>query len=358
MKKVLLINQEKIPHYRISVYNHLSGYLEQRGYELTVASDGIEEGNTQHIKFVHADMRLSFWNLAKALLILNPDAVIYWVRLRHLYLFPILILIKLLGIKAIYWGHGSDWAKKENMRLKTWANWIEYTLSDALVLYAEHQREHVSRRFEPKIFIANNTLCFDEFKHPSINHGMLLEQYNVTTSKNILCMGRMQKRKRLDDLFAAFRMLNRDDTGLILVGPDTDGVLQNVEGRHIYKLGPIYGTKRLDLLASADIFCLPGAVGLGIVDAFYCGLPLVTEAGDESPEIMYLKDGVNGFIVPRGDVRELSAKLALLLDNPDLRSRFACEAKKEISTNGHIDKMCEGFCKALDFVFCKPGVAR
>ena len=351
MKKVLLINQENIPHYRISVYNHLSAYLEERGYELTVASDGIEEGNAQRIKFVHADIPLTFLNLAKTLLVLDPDAVIYWVRLRHLYLFPILILIKMLGIKAIYWGHGSDWARKKNMGLKTWANRIEYALSDALVLYAEHQRKKVSRRFNQKTFIANNTLCFDEFKRPSSNPRKLLQRYHVTTTKNILCMGRMQKRKRLDDLLSAFRLLNRDDTGLILVGPDTEGILDKVQGRHIYKLGPIYGSKRLDLLSAANIFCLPGAVGLGIVDAFYCGLPLVTEAGDESPEIMYLKDGVNGFVVPRGDVRELAAKLALLLNDPDLRSRFGCEAKKEISTNGHIDKMCEGFRLALDYVF-------
>jgi glycosyltransferase involved in cell wall biosynthesis len=161
----------------------------------------------------------------------------------------------------------------------------------------------------------------------------------------------MQKRKRLDDLFAAFKILNRDDTGLILVGPDTDGLLGNIQGRNIYKVGPVYGSERLELLSAADIFCLPGAVGLSIVDAFHCGLPFVTEAGDESPEIMYLKDGVNGFIVPRGNIEELKSKLELLLDDSDLRNRLACEAKHEISTNGHIDKMCDGFRRALDFVF-------
>ena len=95
---------------------------------------------------------------------------------------------------------------------------------------------------------------------------------------------------------------------------------------------------------------MPGAVGLSIVDAFYCGLPVVTEEGEESPEIMYLKDGVNGFIVPNGDIQQLAAKLQLLLEDDALRAQFSLAAKNEIMTNGHIDNMCKGFRDALRFV--------
>ena len=160
----------------------------------------------------------------------------------------------------------------------------------------------------------------------------------------------MQKRKRLDHLFRAFELLNRFDIGLILVGPDTDGILRDIHGDNIFKLDAIYGTEMLDLLFAADVFCLPGAVGLSIVDAFYCGLPIVTEDGDMSPEIMYLKDGINGFIVPKDDVHQLASKLQLLLEDDVLRERFSRAARKEIITNGHIDKMCQGFSDALLFV--------
>jgi len=105
----------------------------------------------------------------------------------------------------------------------------------------------------------------------------------------------MQMRKRLDHLAEAFVYINRADIGLILVGPDPDGGLDKIEGDNIFKLGPIFGDKKYDLLSSADIFCLPGAVGLSIVDAFYCGLPFVTEEGDESGEIMYLGSAEKAF---------------------------------------------------------------
>lgn len=359
MKNVFLINQDKTPHYRVPIYNHLSAYLEKQGYALTVVSEGTEEGCAHPVEFAHKDIPLSFPSLARLILEHKPDAVIFWVGLPHLYLFPILFLVKLLGKKAIYWGHGSDWAQRSILRrqLQTYANNLQYALCDALILYAEHQKKHLSCRWDRKIFVANNTLCFDGHSKPPSHPIATLERYHIETRKNIICMGRMQRRKRLEDLFAAFKLLDRKDIGLILVGPDTDGILGDVQGPNIYKLGPIYGDERVDLLSAADVFCLPRAVGLGIVDAFHCGLPLVTEEGDETPEIMYLKHGVNGFIVPSGDVPQLAEKLALILNDDTLRNRFSCAAKEEISTNGHIDRMCHGFSEALRFAFLKQPIA-
>ena len=71
----------------------------------------------------------------------------------------------------------------------------------------------------------------------------VLAEYGIYTKKNIICVGRMQRRKRLEHLVAAFSHMNRPDTGLILVGPDPDGILNEIKGDNIYKLGPIYGEK-------------------------------------------------------------------------------------------------------------------
>ena len=95
------------------------------------------------------------------------------------------------------------------------------------------------------------------------------------------------------------------------------------------------------------MYCLPGSIGLSIVDAFYCGLPVVTENVLHGPEIMYLKEGINGFMIPKGDIVQLATKLKLLLTDEALRERFSHAARNEIMTNGHIDRMCEGFKNAL-----------
>lgn len=350
MTKVLLINQEKIPHYRVTSYNYLAEYLARQGFDLTVVSEGTQEGNTHKVEFKHKEISLTFTKLANVILELDPEVIIYWVRLRHLYLFPMLLFIKLLGKKAIYWGHGTDLYGDESLWLKKYANNIEYRISDALILYGEHLKKYVKRRHHHKTFIANNTLYFNEYQPEQHDKKSCLSKYGIKTSKNIIYIGRMQRRKRLEDLFRAFKLIDSHDVGLILVGPDMDGILSEIQGDNIYKLGSIYGDDRLDLLAASDVFCMPGPVGLSIVDSFYCGLPIVTEAGEESPESMYLKDGINGFIVPKGDVEQLAAKLRMLLEDDKLRERFAQAAKTEISTNGHIDRMCEGFSNALRFV--------
>jgi glycosyltransferase involved in cell wall biosynthesis len=247
----------------------------------------------------------------------------------------------------IYWGQGRDLLDPEGI-VKNLAYTAEQSMCAAIILYAEHLKKYVPKRFHKKVFIANNTLKLSYIGLPSgVTRESILAEYGIKTKKNIICVGRMQKRKRLDHLVEALAYMNRSDIGLILVGPDSEGVLEKIEGDNIFKLGPIYGDKKFDLLSSADVYCLPGAVGLSIVDAFHCGLPFVTEEGDESAEIMYLKEGVNGFVVPRGNIPEISKKLLLLLDDDDLRRRFSDTAKREIEENGSMDVFCSGFKKAL-----------
>jgi len=350
MIRVLLINQAKIPHYRIPVYGYLTSYLQRYGFELIVASAGIESGNPHSIEFQYAEIPLSYLSLTRFICKQRIDVIIFWVNLKHLYLLPTCLTAKIvLRKKIIYWGHGRDLLDRE-ARIKNLAYATQQALSDAIILYAEHLKKYIPTKFHKKTFIANNTLYIN---YPGLPSGMtresVLAEYGIKTKKNIICMGRMQKRKRLEILVNALEYMNRPEVGLILVGPDPEGILNKIKGDNIYKLGPIYGEKRFDLLSSADVYCLPGAVGLSIVDAFYCGLPIVTENGDESPEIMYLKDGVNGFIVPRGDVQQLAVKLQLLIDDDTLREKFSLEAMREINTNGHIDLMCKGFSDALRF---------
>ena len=352
MTKVLLINQEKVPHYRVAVYNRLSEYLKNENFALTVASGGIQDGSTYPVEFDLRAAPLSFLRLAKLMFEIKPDILIFWVGLKSLYLYPILFLAKLLGKQTIHWGHGSDLLRPKGLglRLRTFAYNIDFHMASAIILYAEHLKKNVKPQFQNKIFIANNTLAFDYVPNAQFDKTSCLSRYKITTAKNIVCCGRMQRRKRIENLVAAFKLLDRQDVGLILAGPDTEGVLRDVRGENIHILGPIYGDGILDLLSACDVFCLPGAVGLSIVDAFYCGLPIVTEEGDASPEIMYLKDGVNGFVVPRGDIQQLKQKLELLLDDDALRKRFSIAAREEIMTNGHVDKMCQGFADALRFV--------
>lgn len=338
----------EISHYRVPVYNYLSAYLKNNGFLLSVVAKGVQEGNPHPLCFRYRELSLNFRNLRTFLIHARPDALIFWAGPRP-YIPPVLLLAKRLKIKIIHWGHRRP--MHPYAPLKRMVYNLEHWADDAVILYAEHLREYVWARFQSKTFVANNTLHLTGHARVQAGKEYLKSKYGIPTAKNIICLGRMQRRKRIDYLVQAFRLAGVHDAGLILAGPDSEGMLKNIEGKNIFKLGPVYGKESLDLLSACDVYCMPGAIGLCIVDAFYCGLPVVTENVVHGPEIMYLKNGINGFMVPEGDITQFAARLKTLLTDDALRERFSRAARNEIATNGHIDRLCEGFRGALQYVF-------
>jgi glycosyltransferase involved in cell wall biosynthesis len=77
------------------------------------------------------------------------------------------------------------------------------------------------------------------------------------------------------------------------------------------------------LLADSDVFVLISnleAFPISILEAMRAALPVVaTDTGGIREALI---DGENGFLVARADSRDVTEKLALLIDSPDLRSRM------------------------------------
>jgi len=355
MARVLILHGGKIPHYRVQVYGYLSGYLKRHGLELVVTSAAIQKDNPHPIEFEYVEMPLTAWNIGKLVYRKQIDVVIMFVDMRNKYLFPTYAIAKgLLRRKMVWWGQGRDLAAP-NARIKNLAYATEQAMCDSIILYAEHLKKYLPKRFHHKTFVANNTLYIGYPGLAPERKASVLAEYGIHTKKNIICVGRLQKRKRIEHLLAVHTHMNRPDIGLILAGPDSDGVLNGANGANVFKIGPIYGNKKYDLLSAADVYCLPGAVGLSIVDAFHCGLPLITEGTYESAEMMYLKDGENGFIVEWNNVEAMAQKVQLLVDNDDLRRKFSDAARQEVARNGSIDKLCSGFRDALLFALDRRG---
>jgi glycosyltransferase involved in cell wall biosynthesis len=100
----------------------------------------------------------------------------------------------------------------------------------------------------------------------------------------------------------------------------------------------------------ADLFSVPGHIGLGINQAFYWGLPVVTEAVAQPPEIHYLVHGRNGFMVPADDLGALRGRILELLNDDDKCEEFSRNARHDILTNASIERMFQGFLDSVTFV--------
>ena len=72
--------------------------------------------------------------------------------------------------------------------------------------------------------------------------------------------------------------------------------------------------------------------------------------GNQPPEIEYLRDGENGFIVPEDDRRALRDRLLLLLDNDEERRRMSANARRDILADAPIEGMFEGFLSCVRYL--------
>lgn len=356
MKKVVLLHQREVLHYRVAIYNRLDTYLSERGWQLVVIAQGVQPDTPHDVRFSLRAVEAGTVEVLRAVHRERPEAVIMFVNAREKYLFPVLISLRFAGIPAIYWGHGLDLEDKDS-RLKRLVYKVEHSLCDALLLYSEDLRQYIAPRWHRKTFIARNTIDTSLLRFSGLPPDEIRARHGIETTRNIICVGRLQRRKRIDDLVDAFQRISHNGYGLILVGSDTDGCLRNVRHPRIYHLGALFGDQVTQLLEAADVSCMPGHVGLGIVDAMFYGLPFVTEDVDHAPEIMYLKHGVNGYMVPAGDVNALAGKLELLLKDDTLRARFSAAAKRTVAQEASVELMLAGFGDALEYVVGGDGRA-
>lgn len=348
MKQVFLYNGGKIQHYRIGVYNYLHDYLKKYGYYLTIVSEESQPLSGLPVQFPKMELSFSFFSLINVINSFNPWANILFINHRERYYYPLLMYLKFMGKKIVTWTHGINLQNKQD-KISRMAHHIEHSLCDRIILYSEDIKKYLLRNHRSKSFVANNTLNLTDYFPQKEKKQEILNLYGISTVKNIVYSGRIDQRKRLFDLLKAFELIKNKDVGLIIIGPDENGILKGKYKKtpRIYYLGPLYGRAALDVLSASDVCCIPGAVGLGIVDSMYCGLPLVTEDVDHGPEIMYFKEGVNGFMVPKGDIVALAEKLYQILSDDDLREKLSLNAREEILTKGHIDNMCAGFLDCL-----------
>ena len=356
MTDVLLVHHDTmpLPHYRVSNYRYLRSYLLAYDYDLQVFADGVATHDSPGFPLAFAKMKLG--KLVRYIETTRPRVCILVLNHSKPYFFPFLLYLHFRGVRIITWTHGTN--LQRSSWLSAFVHHVEHELCDGIVLYAKHMTEYLLKRHQKKAFVANNTLNLTEYGPPERDRTSVLAKYGIHTPKNIIFVGRVQARKRIQDLLSAFGRLGLEDCGLIIVGPDEEGILKEtaMNQPRVFALGPLYGTEVLDLIASADVYCIPGAIGLGIVDAMFCGLPVVTEEVQHGPEIMYLREGENGFLVPKGDIAGLSDRLLLLLTSDELRRRFSERARQEIATCGNINELCTGVRECLDYVMSTANV--
>lgn len=359
MKKVLLISN-RVMHYRVSIYNYFAKRFNEVGWDFIVRSDQLQKQNPHEINFDFREIPFRFSLYKREITQSKPDAVIIFLHLKNCIIWPLLFWLKSQKIPVVFWTKGANLDNPNGIVSRSLYKFTHASF-DRLILYSRNEMKYIHSRHHHKVHVANNTLNFEDFPEIKESKEEIKKGLGLHFDKVVLAVGRMNEgggRKKLDHLIRVFEHVNSSDHGLVVVGAGVNDDLQAVMNRkNIIYLGEIYDPQHIQIsriFKMADVFSLPGHVGLGLNQAFYWGLPVVTEEGSQPPEINYLVHGRNGFIVPNNNLTALKDRIFYLLTNDTERNKFSANAREDILKHGSIQNMFEGFKSCLDSLGLKP----
>jgi glycosyltransferase involved in cell wall biosynthesis len=106
-----------------------------------------------------------------------------------------------------------------------------------------------------------------------------------------------------------------------------DDVVEFVTGVSDERIYEMYSESELAIVPSLyEGFSLPA------IEAMSCGIPLVATSGGALPEVVG-NDGETALVVPPGDSEALAAKIAMALDDPELRARIGAAGRQRVIDN-------------------------
>lgn len=346
MKKILLISN-RVMHYRSRIYNTFFDMFAKRGYEFHVLSNDYQQVDFP-IRYIKHELPFGSWRYMKAINDIKPDVCINFLHLKDKMIIPLTFYCRWKGIPMIYWNHGIN-LDTPDAKMKNMVFHFIHTISNAIILYTTDQLRYISNKNQKKTFIAWNTLDFSDVKRDSLRKPDEVKAlYGIKEKRVVMYISRILPYKGLDILL---RVL--DDTpniGLVVVGSGISDEQKAIIHKHsnYYYIGEKYGNEVDEIYQMGDVFSTPGHIGLALNQAMYWSKPVVVLDNIHAPEICYLHQGDNGFIV--NSEKELKNTIIKLCEDETLLSRVSKSARCTFEKEMQINNMFDGFIKAINFV--------
>jgi glycosyltransferase involved in cell wall biosynthesis len=335
MSRCALVVQRRMTHYRAPFFNCLREHLAAHDIELRLAygqctSDEATKGDSADIPWARRlptryflGGRICWQSLAA---VASGCDIVVMTHENKLIL-NLLEQFRRSGRRVALWGHGANLQsdpgsarerfKRLVARQADW--WFGYTsLSVPLIRKSGFPLERIT--------VLNNAVDTQELAAlfamvTPATQTALRERLGLQGSRVGVFVGSLYTQKRVDLMLeAALRIRQRvPDFEFLIMGSGPD--LNKVErfcaaNSWAYSLGVVTGWEKAAILSLGRVMLNPGLVGLGILDSFVCGVPMLTmDRGGHSPEIAYLENGVNGAITANSMDDYVQAVCAVLTDD-------------------------------------------
>jgi glycosyltransferase involved in cell wall biosynthesis len=193
-----------------------------------------------------------------------------------------------------------------------------------------------------KIFVAHNSVSAP----PSSSLPIRSSALNLPP--NILFVGRLQERKRVDSLLRACAQLESKPR-LLIVGDGPEREKLQTLAQEIYPraefIGAKHGTELQSYFREADLFVLPGTGGLAVQEAMSYGLPVIVAQGDGTQDDLVRRE--NGWQIPPDNFEALVATMKEALSDGGRLRKMGAESYRIVKEEINIEKMVETFVSAL-----------
>ena len=215
--------------------------------------------------------------------------------------------------------------------LRTWT----YLLANGIVVQAPDSLTHFSKVLRRKTHIIPNPVRLPLPPKSA-------KQNSLKKWKTVIAMGRLVDQKRFDLLLEAFARASQShpEWSLVIWG---EGNLRaelealrdelGLKGRVSF---PGLTQEPDEKMRQADLFVLSSRYeGFPMVlgEAMACGLPVVSFDCPTGPREI-IRDGIDGILVPAGDVHALATALGRLMSNVSERERLATRAPEVVERFG------------------------
>ena len=95
-----------------------------------------------------------------------------------------------MRIPVICWTKGANLDSPDNTLRYNLFNYF-HGLSDALVLYSDRQLVHIRPRYRKRVFIANNTVNFEDYPEVIESKEEIKKEFGIPFQKVVLFVGKM-----------------------------------------------------------------------------------------------------------------------------------------------------------------------
>ncbi len=279
----------------------------------------------------------------------QPDALIVEANPRYLSTRQAVDWMHTRGRCVLGWGLG---APKLSGKLAGWRrrgreNFLRQF--DGLIAYSQRgAAEYAATGFPPdRIFVARNAVS----GRPTAPIPERPQEFNEKPI--LLFVGRLQPRKRIDNLLQACAALPAGlQPQLWIVG---DGPAKNefeTLAQQVYPaakfFGALHGSELDRIFNQADLFVLPGAGGLAVQQAMAHGLPVIVAQGDGTQDDLVRPE--NGWSITPGDLLALQHVLHQALQDAAHLRQMGAESYRIVAQEINLERMVADFLAALAMV--------